>query len=844
MASDDEARQKELERERLIQEIRRRAEEAELKRIEDEERRSATLGSSLKPVPPAPDPAPPAAPHPPEAAPPAEVPAPPAAREPEPSPELPPAPQPSPVDQRIAEIREKLDIALDRGLSEKAAPLLTALSALLPDDPLLATYTERLAAVEHRVEAKSRKRQPEPRSKEDAARARADREAQRKKIGEGLERANSFYQQEKYDRALEEIDGILALDPELGEALTLKTQVEKARTLAEQIREEEARRRAAEGAKARPAPAPAPPPRDSGSVWGQTLDTTETQTVFEAPEEKAAAVIAAKTPLAERFVRRASGIHLPVRTLVTAGAVLVVGLLIYLVVDAIRNTVFPPKYSLLVYPATSNVTDGSLDYLSEGISEGLISDLSFIREFRLIGLRSSQHFLDPRTHTAATARALGVSTYLTWSIDRAEDMVSVQASLYDTVDAAPRWTMTYERSFRELPALRREMARAILKTMEVEMTAEEEARLRPRATTPADAQESYLRARFLLHHASEGLLDSALAQFELARILDPGSAETQSGIGWARILSYERDRNGPVTELHAALRCVQAAVGVDPSSAEALRVWALVSHYSGEHAKALARMEEAVRLAPSDAETQRRLAILLVVAGRPDDALKAAETARALDPFNEESFTVAGLVRNYRGQFAAQDQAGAGTEFSAARENFDAGMRLARDRSLYAVTYGTDVAVYLQQHDRAAELLTDRVARVRDSAIDFYRLGRVLQSGGKPVQQWQEMLRRAGALLQSQADPLAQATLALVHTRLGEFKEAAETSARALAAAPEDVDVLYATARMYALQRGSESQALATLAKAVDKRYSLVDILDMDFFNLRSDPGFLPAITR
>jgi tetratricopeptide (TPR) repeat protein len=232
------------------------------------------------------------------------------------------------------------------------------------------------------------------------------------------------------------------------------------------------------------------------------------------------------------------------------------------------------------------------------------------------------------------------------------------------------------------------------------------------------------------------------------------------------------------------------------------------------------------------------------VAGRADEALKAAETACSLDPFNEESWTTAGLVRNYRGQFAAVNGFDAGEEFSMAATEFAAGAKLAPDRSLYAAAYSADAFVYRQEHDRAVELLTDRVARVRESAIDYYRLGRVLQSGGRSVHDWQAAFRRAGELLRDRTDPSSLALLALVHTRLGEFNEAAAVSARALTAAPEDAGILYATARMHALQRGNTSQALALLARAVDKRYRLVDILDMDFFNLRTDPQFLVAITR
>lgn len=807
MASDDEARQREVERNRLIDEIRRRAEEAELKRIEDEEHRSRKLGSSV------------------------------AGRTPDPPPpSSPPAPSP---DARIAELREKLEIALDRGLAEKAEPLLIALRALLGDDPSLAAYEQRLAAIPAPGRAKSRKKQPDP-GGEDTAR---DREARKRKVAAHLEQANTLYQQEKYDRALAELESALVLDPGHEEVQTLKAQVERARELAEKIREEEMRRKAAEGAK--PHPVAPVPPKDPGSVWGEELKTAETQTVFEDPEEKAAAsaqAVKPSAPLVDRLVQRASTVHIPVKTVVTAAAVIVVLVPAYLIIDAIRSTVFPPKYSLLVFPATSNVTDGSQEYLSEGITEGLIADLSAVRDFRLLGPTTSFHFTDPRKHTAATARALGVSFYVTWNVDRSGEAVAIQASLYDTVDAAPRWTMTARRSLHELPALRQEMARALLAAMEVELPPELQSRFAGRAAAPPDAQEVYLRARYLLRRAGEGLLDSAIAQFELARALDPSSAETQSGLGWAYVLRHERQ--GDSAALPAAQRSVQLAVAADPSSAEASRVWALAAHFSGDHAKALERMEEAVRLAPADAEATRWLALLCLVAGRTDDALRAAETARSLDPFNVESFTIAGLVRNYRGQLVRDQQGEAQDEFAQAQEEFDAGQRLASDRSSYAALYQADILVYRQQHDRAIQVLTDRIARMRESPLDLYRLARVMQSGGKPVAQWQELLRRARALLETRTEPADLALLALVHTRLGEFQQAAQRGAEALARAPQDPGILYAAARMNALQRGNEAQALTMLTRAVDTRYSLVDILDMDFFNLRTDPGFLSAVTR
>ena len=92
-------------------------------------------------------------------------------------------------------------------------------------------------------------------------------------------------------------------------------------------------------------------------------------------------------------------------------------------------------------------------------------------------------------------------------------------------------------------------------------------------------------------------------------------------------------------------------------------------------------------------------------------------------------------------------------------------------------------------------------------------------------------------------DPAMLALQALTYTRLGQRKDALDANARALRVAPKNLEVLYGTARMYALQR-DQKQAAAYLAQAVDRRYDLYRIIDMDFYNVRSDQDFLTAITR
>jgi tetratricopeptide (TPR) repeat protein len=92
-------------------------------------------------------------------------------------------------------------------------------------------------------------------------------------------------------------------------------------------------------------------------------------------------------------------------------------------------------------------------------------------------------------------------------------------------------------------------------------------------------------------------------------------------------------------------------------------------------------------------------------------------------------------------------------------------------------------------------------------------------------------------------DAVAEAYLALVHTRLGAFKEAIAAIDRAQKLAPSDIEVLHLAARMYALQK-DKAKALEFLHKALDRRFNISRILDLDYFNLYSEPDFVTVLTR
>ena len=446
MASDDAGQDKDLQRRLQIEEIRRRAEEAELKRIEEAERRTEEAArGSASPAPPSPPPPP-------------------------------PEPVISPVDQRIADLVQRIDIALDRELADKADPLLEELRTLPVDPAVLEALEVRRTALTPRTQTtRSGKRAPEGKHREEG---RGRRENPRRRIAELLEKANDDYQHERYDRAHGTIEEILQIDPDHADAQALLEAVEKASRLAEELRLEE-ELRAAEALKLKSAAPPPPAPvKAAGDPWGDKPLTSSAQTVFEDPGEEKQKIHAQKPALLDQVTEKVARVRIPLKPLITGVVGLALVIAAWLIIDAIRTTVFPPRASLLVFPATGTVIDGSQDFLTEGLTEGLIREFTRMEDMHLIAPSTALRYLDPRMHTQRTAVIHGAGFYVTWTAAVQGEDITVQISLYDTVETRPRWSTRVTRSLREVPAMKQELALAILDQMGVEMSDDLRARFR------------------------------------------------------------------------------------------------------------------------------------------------------------------------------------------------------------------------------------------------------------------------------------------------------------------------------------------------------------------------------
>lgn len=821
MAADDQKDSEELQRRQTLEEIRHRAEEAELKRIEElekqaggnpppptrasdraaleevqwraEERERKRLEREDQ-----------------ESRP--EVPVP---RKIEP----PPIPPLLPRDPNL-ELRDKLSIALDRGRLEKATALFAQYSETNPDEDELEEFRTRLSALEsEQLQTKKKKRSTE-------ALSSADREANQKKIKAILEAANGFYQREKYQKGLDSIQEILSLDAKNEDALQLQEQIEKAQRLAEQIKEEENRRKEEQPAAPAP-PVPLPSTTPTGDdVWGSRPAPGDAS--YEVPD------FTTPPPQPSRIVRiadRLSRVRIS-RKMVTGMLLVVVLAAVAYLVNTFRKEAFRPDSSLLIFPSEVSEADSSARFLADGIMHDVIGELGTISALRVVAPMTA---LTLRGGLLA-ARTVGANYFLQSKFAQSPAGVEVQLVLYDTTSRQSVWNATITKATESLPAVRHEIARAVLGAMKIKSAGGGNPSSEAGSTGSAAAYEAYARGQALLLRSGRSFLAAAKESFATAVQRDPKFANAWVALAWTHLLIFEAESEPAISHVDTASMYAQEAIVRGLKSADVFRVLGVAEQFRANFDRALAHLENAVSIAPGDAEIQRRVSEVYVIRGRNADALRSARTAALDDPLNIGTLTNLGFIQQFQ------------RDFRGAKVTYEAASRLADDPSEYKSGYYLDVLVYVNKPELALEILRERIERMPESSVDYYKLGRVYQSAGGSKQQWEIALQRARELIDarlesSPLDARALSLLSLVRARLGRYNEALAAKARALEIAPNDPVVLLNIARMHTIHR-DKPEALEYVKKALAERYQFSPLLDMDFFNLRSDPDFLAAISR
>jgi len=307
-----------------------------------------------------------------------------------------------------------------------------------------------------------------------------------------------------------------------------------------------------------------------------------------------------------------------------------------------------PLTRLLVLPVDNLSGDPAHDYVSDGLTEELIAQLSALDAGRLavIARTSSMNYKGTHKSLDQIAKELNVDYVLESSLRWSGDRLRITAQLVRTQDQSHVWASSYDRKAQDMLAMEGDVAQAI--SLQIDSNLSVKTRRPPRA----EAYLPYLEGRYYWNKRTRESLDKAIELLHRAIALDPEFARAHAALADC-YMSLGLLGAGPPGEMFAqAEKEAHVALSLDPSLAEAHTSLAYLKFWRDWDWTAAEReFRRAIALNPDYATAHQWYAEYLRLMGRFDESIAESNRALELDPLSLVINMEAGLPYYFRHQY-------------------------------------------------------------------------------------------------------------------------------------------------------------------------------------------------
>ena len=454
--------------------------------------------------------------------------------------------------------------------------------------------------------------------------------------------------------------------------------------------------------------------------------------------------------------------------------------------------------SLAVLPFENASKDPDAEYLSDGLTESLIDQMSRVSSLKVMARATVFRFkgtADPQD----AGRKLGVGAVMTGSVSRRGSRLLIAAELVEIPTGARLWGEKYDRPLADLLRVQDGMAMEISRGLRLRLSEQEKRALSRHGTENSEAYELFLKARhFFVSQSEEGYLEARRLYLQAIE-KDPKFAEAHLGVAitYGAMAAYGYRR--PAEAQPQADEEIQKALALDPGNVLARCALADRRFFEWDwkgSEREFAELANDPRVLSG--EQFRPIALSFWARGRTEEAVALMERALRVDPGNFDSLM---MKADFLAQAGQLDQAIAVYKSAIESEPSD-------PRPLFGLA-----DVLKRRHD-----VTGAIATLR-KAYDL--------SG-------EEAGAKALAAAHTEKD-YENAQAAVARFRLGEL----ETLAQERYVSPLDL------ARLYA-QLGEREKAFAGLEAAFAERSAGLVYLKVDraWDRIRDDPRFASLVRR
>lgn len=291
--------------------------------------------------------------------------------------------------------------------------------------------------------------------------------------------------------------------------------------------------------------------------------------------------------------------------------------------------------SIAVMPFVNESGNADVEYLSDGITETLISSLSQLPNLNVKPRSSVFRYKGKATDAKTIGKELNVQAILNGRVVQRGQDLSLFVELIDAALDKVVWSQQYNRKQTDLVTLQSEIARDVSSKLKSQLSGADVAKIEKNYTANAEAYQLYLKGKFYWNKRTGESLKQAAELYRQAIEKDPNYALAYSGLAETYVLFSSYDVAPASDSMPQAKAAAQRALAIDDSLAEAHTALGFyLSNYEWDRGGSEKEYRRAIELKPNYATAHHWLGADLVYVKRFDDSLFELKRAEELDPLS------------------------------------------------------------------------------------------------------------------------------------------------------------------------------------------------------------------
>ena len=307
---------------------------------------------------------------------------------------------------------------------------------------------------------------------------------------------------------------------------------------------------------------------------------------------------------------------------------------------AVRESAAPPEpaswHALVVLPFENMSADPENQWISDGITEELITAMTRIAGLRVASRTSSFAFKGKAADIRTVGEQLHVGTVVEGSVRRVGNLLRIAAELTNVADGYCLWSATFERELGDVFVLQEEISRAIVEELRPTLAGRvPSAPLVKRPTDNVEAYHVYWRGRYFWNQRTPQGMQRALDCYGEALARDPSYALAYAGMADAYVGLSQFQYLPPREVFPKAEAAARRALELDPTLAEAHTSLAHIEDvYHWNWREAEREYRRALELDPRYATAHAWLADCLMAQERTEESFAQIARAQELEPLS------------------------------------------------------------------------------------------------------------------------------------------------------------------------------------------------------------------